>query len=326
MRRLTRTIGVLAAIFGLLTAVSCRLSDTDKRATVEVRLNEGAGRMLTLYELRANTGTVVVETIRLDKNGEGMFRFTGDSLSLFVLQTEPTAGTRAADGSDSRRRSRRDIRGDEPQSRREATDGEHTCKPSADAADGLENRLVIFPTAGGTLRLDADYADLTGSAHLTDGQGQSSDSLQILPFQQAQQAAERLNREAADYWMSVRYDADARHIYDSLVQRLDHCYRTQKTESVRLAAQYPHTLIPVYLAQLQLGNRPLFDPRDTADLRTLAEWATAMRQALPANPHVVRFSDNIERLEQLQRLQALQREQTRRAQDGKSGRRPSDQA
>ncbi|MDE5605821.1 MAG: hypothetical protein K2I68_00770, partial [Bacteroidales bacterium] len=79
-------------------------------------------------------------------------------------------------------------------------------------------------------------------------------------------------------------------------------------ESLRLAARYPNTLVPVYLAQLPFGNRPLFDPQDPADLRLLSEWAAAMRQSLPGNPHVTRFADNIERLEQLQRLQAVQRE------------------
>lgn len=323
MRRLARTIGTWAIAIGLLTAISCRHAATDGRTTVEVCLNGGAGRDLTLYELRANTGTVAVESVRLDKNGTGVFHFTGDSLSLFVLQTEPVSDTHVADGPDGRRRSRRDLRGDEPQARGEATDGENAM---ADAAGGLENRLVLFPTPGGTLRLDAEYTDLPGTARLTDGQGGSLDSLHILPFQRTQQAAERLNRKASDHWMSVRYQDDARHIYDSLVQRLDQCYRTQKTESLRLAAQYPHTLIPIYLAQLQFGNRPLFNPQDSADLRTLAEWATAMREALPGNPHVIRFSNNIERLEQLQRLQALQREQTRRAQDGQPERRPSDHA
>lgn len=275
-----------AVLCGLGT--SCRRAAPERETRLEVRLQGGAGRDLTLYELRANTGTVAVGAVRLDQDGAGAFRFANDSLSLFVLQTEPVSATRAA--------------------------------------DGLENRLVLFPAVGARLQLTADYTDLPGSAHLTDGQGHALDSLNLLPFQRAQQEAERLNREAGDYWLNVRYQADAQKIYDSIVERLDACYRMQKTESLRLAAQYPHTLIPIYLAQLQFGHRPLFNPQDSADLRTMAAWAAAMRKALPGNPHVLRFSNNIERLEQLQRLQALQREQTRRAQDGQPGRRPSGHA
>ncbi len=239
--------------------MGCRRA-APERTTVEVCLHGGAERMLTLYELRANTGTVTIAAIRLDKRGQGRFRFGNDSLSLFALQTEAdTAGTPAP--------------------------------------------LVLFPAVGRALKVEADYADLVGSAHVTDAAG-AADSLHILPFQRAQQAAERLNREAADYWLSVRYGADARHIYDSLVESLDDHYRAHKAESIRLAARYPNTLIPVYLAQLPFGNRPLFDARDTADLRILSDWASAMRCALPDNAHVNRFSNNIERLEQLQRLQA----------------------
>ncbi|MDE6440853.1 MAG: hypothetical protein K2K51_07540, partial [Bacteroidales bacterium] len=172
---------------------------------------------------------------------------------------------------------------------------------------GASAPLVLFPTVGGTLAVEADYADLVGSAHVNDAAGEA-DSLHILPFQRAQQACERLNREAADYWRGVRYEADANRIYDSLVESLDRRYHAHKAESLRLAARYPNTLVPVYLAQLPFGNRPLFDPQDPADLRLLSEWAAAMRQNLPGNPHVTRFADNIERLEQLQRLQAVQRE------------------
>ena len=254
-----------ALLCGLGTG--CRRAAPESRTTVNVCLHGGEERPLTLYELRANTGTVTIETRRLDKRGEGRFRFKNDSLSLFVLQTE------AADSN----------------------------------AVGAPTPLVLFPAVGGTLTVEADYADLVGSAHISDAAG-VADSLHILPFQRAQQATERLNREAADYWTGVRYAADARHLYDSLVESLDRCYRAQKAESVRLAARYPNTLIPVYLAQLSFGNRPLFDPQDPDDLRLLSDWAAAMRRTLPGNPHVNRFSNNIERLEQLQRLQALQRE------------------
>lgn len=308
MKRLARTIEILALIFGLLTAVSCRRAAPERETRLEVRLQGGAGHGLTLYEMRANVGTVIVETLRLDKTGAGVFRFATDSLSLYVLQAEPISDTRAADGPDSRRRSRRDNRGDEPQSRREATDGESAM---TDATAGLDNRLVLFPTAGDRLQLTADYTDLLATAHLTDAHGHTLDSLHILPFQRAQQATERLNREATDYWLSVRYADNAKQIYDSIIQVLDRNYRTQKTESLRLATLYPETLIPIYLAQLPVGNRPLFDPRDSADLHTLSTWAAAMRQALPDNPHVLRFSRNLERIEQLQRLQALQTERTR---------------
>ncbi|MDE6514488.1 MAG: hypothetical protein K2L03_00435 [Bacteroidales bacterium] len=244
----------------------CRRAAPEGRTTVHVCLHGGAERPLTLYELRANTGTVTVAAIRLDKQGCGRFRFGNDSLSLFALQTEAVTDT------------------------------------AGEAAP-----LVLFPATGDRLTVEADYADLVGSAHVNDAAG-GADSLHILPFQRAQQACERLNREAADYWRGVRYEADANRIYDSLVESLDRRYRAHKAESVRLAARYPNTLIPVYLAQLPFGNRPLFDAQDTADLRLLAGWAAAMRQSLPDNPHVTRFSDNIERLEQLQRLQAVQRE------------------
>ena len=244
----------------------CRRAAPAGRTTVNVCLHGGAERLLTLYELRANTGTVTVAAIRLDKQGCGRFRFGNDSLSLFALQTEALTDTA-----------------------------------------GAPAPLVLFPATGDRLTVEADYADLVGSAHVNDAAG-GADSLHILPFQRAQQACERLNREAADYWRGVRYEADANHIYDSLVESLDRRYRAHKEESVRLAARYPNTLIPVYLAQLPFGNRPLFDAQDTADLRLLAGWAAAMRQSLPDNPHVTRFSDNIERLEQLQRLQAVQRE------------------
>ena len=244
---------------------SCRRA-APERTTVDVCLHGGEERPLTLYELRANTGTVTVAAIRLDKRGEGRFRFANDSLSLFALQTEAVADT-----------------------------------------VGAPTPLVLFPAVGATLRVEADYADLVGSARINDAAG-VADSLHILPFQRAQQATERLNREAADYWTNVRYAADAGNIYDSLVESLDRRYRAHKDESVRLAARYPNTLIPVYLAQLSFGNRPLFDPQDPDDLRLLSDWAAAMRRTLPGNPHVNRFSNNIERLEQLQRLQALQRE------------------
>ncbi|MDE6112201.1 MAG: hypothetical protein K2G46_02135 [Bacteroidales bacterium] len=244
----------------------CRRAPSQKPTTVNVCLHGGAQRGLTLYELRANTGTVTVAAIRLDKQGCGRFRFGNDSLSLFALQTDALGDTA-----------------------------------------GASAPLVLFPTVGGTLAVEADYADLVGSAHVNDAAGEA-DSLHILPFQRAQQACERLNREAADYWRGVRYEADANRIYDSLVESLDRRYHAHKAESLRLAARYQNTLVPVYLAQLPFGNRPLFDPQDPADLRLLSEWAAAMRQNLPGNPHVTRFADNIERLEQLQRLQAVQRE------------------
>lgn len=291
MKRLARTIEILALIFGLLTAVSCRRAAPERETRLEVRLQGGAGHGLTLYEMRANVGTVIVETLRLDKTGAGVFRFATDSLSLYVLQAEPISDTRAADGP--------------------ALNGAAPVSPATDATAGLDNRLVLFPTAGDRLQLTADYTDLLATAHLTDAHGHTLDSLHILPFQRAQQATERLNREATDYWLSVRYADNAKQIYDSIIQVLDRNYRTQKTESLRLATLYPETLIPIYLAQLPVGNRPLFDPRDSADLHTLSTWAAAMRQALPDNPHVLRFSRNLERIEQLQRLQALQTERTR---------------
>lgn len=301
-----RAIGLAACAAAVLCGLgtSCRRAAPERETRLEVRLQGGAGRDLTLYELRANVGTMAVETLRLDQDGAGVFRFANDSLSLYVLQTEAVSSPRAAG----------------------AASAVAAGADAATEADGTDSRLVLFPETGARLQLTADYADLPATAHLTDGQGHALDSLHLLPFQRAQQAAERLNREAADYWLSVRYQADAQKIYDSLVERLDACYRLQKTESLRLAAQYPHTLIPVYLAQLQFGQRPLFNPQDTADLRTLSAWATAMREALPDNPHVLRFSNNIERLEQLQRLQALQREQARRTQAGQPQRRPSDPA
>lgn len=256
----------------------CRRAETERRTTVDVCLHGGAERMLTLYELRANTGTVTIETLRLDKRGQGRFRFGNDSLSLFVLQTEAVADTA-----------------------------------------GVPAPLVLFPAIGDRLYVEADYADPVGSAHVNDAAG-AADSLHLLPFQRAQQAAERLNRETADYWLSVRYEADARRIYDSLVASLDSGYRAHKAESVRIAARYANTLAPVYIAQLSFGNRPLFDPQDTADLRLLSGWAAAMRQALPDNPHVNRFSNNIERLEQLQRLQAVQRERNHETDTSRSHR------
>lgn len=245
---------------------SCRRAAPERHTAIEVCLHGGADRGLTLYELRANTGTVTVGTLRLDKRGHGRFRFGNDSLSLFALQTEAVADTA-----------------------------------------GAPAPLVLFPSLGDRLYVEADYADLVGSAHVRNAAG-AADSLHILPFQRAQQACERMNREAADYWLSVRYADGARRIYDSLVASLDSGYRAHKAESVRLAARYANTLAPVYIAQLSFGNRPLFDPQDTADLRLLSGWAAAMRQTLPDNPHVNRFSNNIERLEQLQRLQAVQRE------------------
>lgn len=244
---------------------SCRRAAPARHTTVDVCLHGGAERPLTLYELRANTGTVTIETLHLDKRGQGRFRFENDSLSLFALQTEATDSV------------------------------------------GAPTPLVLFPAVGATLRLEADYADPVGSAHIFDAAG-AADSLHVLPFQRAQQAAERLNREAADYWLSVRYAAGARRLYDSLVENLDRHYRAHKAESLWWAERYPNTLVPVYIAQLPFGNRPLFDPRDTADLRILSGWAAGMRQSLGGNPHADRFANNIERLEQLQRLQAVQRE------------------
>lgn len=270
---------------GLLTAVSCRRAAEHGRTTIDVRIDGGAGRDLTLYEMRANTGTVTIATVRLDKRGEGRFRFENDSLSLYALQTAETVST--------------------------GTDAGGADLTSAVGRTGDRTPLVLFPAVGGTLHVEADYTDLVGSARLTDAANVPLDSLQILPFQREQQTLAQLNRDLADYWAEMRYEPDARRIYDSIVQLLDSRYRTQKTESLRLAAQFPQTLIPIYLAQLSFGNRPLFDAQDTADLRILADWAAELQRQLPGNPHVERFADNIRRLEQWQRLQALQNERTR---------------
>ena len=265
----------MAALCGLGTLeTACRRADTDSQISLHVRMDGGAERQLTLSELRAGCGAVVIGTINLDKDGRGEFNFANDSLSIYVLQTEI----------------------------------------------GYHTPLTLFFSPGSQWKLDANYDDVVGSARLTDGhQPQRKkedvgrmgalDSLNLLPFQREQQSVVRLLHETSLYLAEISRTSGVSHLYDSIVRQLDQLYQWHKAESIRLGNYYSHTLAPIYLAQLQFGYRPLFDPQTPSDLEILLSFSRDMERQLPHNPHVQRFSQNIRHIEQQQRLKSYKNKQ-----------------
>ena len=258
----------MAALCGLGTLeTACRRADTDNRISLKIRMDGGAERQLTLSELRANTGAVVIGTISLDKDGKGEFNFTNDSLSIYVLQTEV----------------------------------------------GYHTPLTLFFTPGSQWKLDANYDDVVGSARLRDrnqpkrkkedaGRMGALDSLNLLPFQREQQSLARLLHETSVYLAEISHTTNVSMLYDSIVRELNHLYQWHKSESIRLGNYYSNTLAPIYLAQLQFGYRPLFDPQNPSDFEILNTFARDMKRQLPHNPHVQRFSQNLQNIEKHQRL------------------------
>ncbi len=267
----------VAALCGLGTLFqACRRAATDSEISLKVRMDGGAERQLTLSELRAGVGAVVIGTISLDQDGKGQFSFSNDSMSLYVLQTEV----------------------------------------------GYHTPLTLFFAPGSKWCLDANYDDVVGSAHLSDGSqpqrkkedgGRTGrlDSLNLLPFQREQQSLTRLLHETSVYLAEISHTTTVSTLYDSIVRELNQLYQWHKTESIRLGNYYSSTLAPIYLAQLQFGYRPLFDPQNSGDLEILNTFARDMNRQLPDNPHVQRFLQNIQNIEKHQRLKNFKNDHSR---------------
>lgn len=261
---------------------------------VVLHIQGDGGRKLAFYEISAETGALFLDSVRL-RQGEGLLRVPENGNGMYVLR-----------------------------------------------GGKEENLIVLLLTPGERFLLEAHFDSLLPTARLsplpeahparTRGTGRSggtspgkdaeqghlrekpdpanapadSPALAALFYQQEANRAEKEIGRINRLWIENRYRVShADSLYLSCARSIDTLMRQLRRTARELCRMQPGTLLPVLIANKQVGNRPVFDLEDPAQTEFLLACAREMQETRKGNPHAERFLFNMERIRSFQQQEQL---------------------
>ena len=125
-------------------------------------------------------------------------------------------------------------------------------------------------------------------------------------FQQEANRAEKEIGRINRLWIENRYRVShADSLYLSCARSIDTLMRQLRRTARELCRMQPGSLLPVLIANKQVGNRPVFELEDPAQTEFLLACAREMQETRKGNPHAERFLFNMERIRSFQQQEQL---------------------
>ena len=168
-----------------------------------------------------------------------------------------------------------------------------------------ENLIVLLLSPGERFLLEAHFDSLLPTARLSP-LPEAHPARAALFYQQEANRAEKEIGRINRLWIENRYRVShADSLYLSCARSIDTLMRQLRRTARELCRMQPGTLLPVLIANKQVGNRPVFELEDPAQTEFLLACAREMQETRKGNPHAERFLFNMERIRSFQQQEQL---------------------
>lgn len=168
-----------------------------------------------------------------------------------------------------------------------------------------ENLIVLLLSPGERFLLEAHFDSLLPTARLSP-LPEASPARAALFYQQEANRAEKEIGRINRLWIENRYRVShADSLYLSCARSIDTLMRQLRRTARELCRMQPGSLLPVLIANKQVGNRPVFELEDPAQTEFLLACAREMQETRKGNPHAERFLFNMERIRSFQQQEQL---------------------
>lgn len=246
---------------------SCVRTD---QAPVELHLKGCNGRKLAFYEITAQDGAVFLDSIIPNTRGEARLFPPDDGEGMYSLHTQTANGLVLL------------------------IEKEEKIVLTADFDSLLETLTVGCPNSGEKQESPETDSDCPAAM--------------AVRYQQYLAQAENRIGQINRTWMENRYRiANPDSLHQDCIEQIDSLLNQAKMLAEDLCRKNTATLLPVLIANKQLGGHNVFDPENPRDLGFLLSCARDMKQKKPGNPHVERFLFNLESIDNYRKKQELDR-------------------
>ncbi|MEG2336848.1 MAG: DUF4369 domain-containing protein [Bacteroidales bacterium] len=285
--------------YGLLIIGSCLLgfsscdpqTPKDDEFAIHFDLSNANERKVYISELTVE-GEVILDSIRIEKDGSGSYIGKVEHRSMYMIKTENNLLNFVT----------------------LLPDSTEIIKVSANY-DSLVETYNLWICRKVKERLaenkNLDKTSLKAiqkvNLHSMECSGFTASDL-ILPLQKMVRKNLILVDSLSHIWQENLYNPKA----DSIRLVLDSIYtqvsRQQRQLQIKLAAENTQNLVPIYAIYQLCGERMLLDFENPTDLDSISKWVERMLQTQRGNPHVDKLKMRVDRLKSMQKQNKLKME------------------